>query len=192
MNKFTTALVTAALLTLPITTQALTFQFNAGLNGANEVSPTGASATGVATLFYNDNNSVVTTDDAYSFSLSAFGLSGVATGMHIHAPAAVGVNGPILVPLTAPTFLVLNSSGSLLIGGVNVAPPSTSFLGQLQSGLAYVNIHTTLNPGGEIRGQLLPVAIVPEPSTYAMLLAGLGVIGVLVRRRSAPQDRSAL
>jgi len=183
MNKFTAILITTALLALPITAQAITFQFNAGLNGASEVPSSGASATGVATLFYDDNNSILTTDDSYSFSLGVFGLSGVASGMHIHTEPA-GVNGPIVVNLAASPFSVLNSGGTLLIGGTNVLPPSASFLGQLQSGLAYINIHTALNPGGEIRGQLIQVSAVPEPSTYTMLLAGLGLIGLLARRRS--------
>jgi hypothetical protein len=177
----------AALLCLPISSQAITFQFNAALNGASQVPATGVLGTGVATLFYNDNNSAITTDDTYSFSLTASGLSGAVTGMHIHGPAAVGASAAIIVPLTTPTFLSLSSGSSLLIGGTNVTPPSTSFLSQLQSGLTYVNLHTALNPAGEIRGQLLPVvtaAAVPEPSSYAMMLAGLGIISFLVRKRT--------
>ena len=177
--------VTAAILWLPINSQAITFEFNAALSGTSEVPATGALGTGVATLFYNDNNSAITTDDTYSFTLAASGLSGAIMGMHIHAPAAVGANAAIIVPLTSPTFLSLNSGSSLLVGGTGVTPPSTSFLSQLQSGLTYVNLHTALNPRGEIRGQLLPVVTaVPEPSTYAMLLAGLGIISFLVRKRT--------
>jgi hypothetical protein len=32
-----------------------------------------------------------------------------------------------------------------------------------------------------------PVAAVPEPETYAMLLAGLGLMGAIARRRKAKQ-----
>lgn len=184
-HKLSIALASAVLLSMPIAAQALTYEFNAGLSGANGVPPTGATGTGVATLFYDDNNSLITTDDSYSFALSAFGLSGPATGMHIHAPAPVTGNAPVIVPLTEPTFTVFNSGGTLLIGGAGVAPPSASFLSTLQAGLAYVNIHTSLSPGGEIRGQLFQVAVVPEPASYAMLLAGLGVVGLLARRRSS-------
>jgi hypothetical protein len=182
--KLTSILVTTVLLAFSLPAQALTLQFNAGLNGANETTPTGSTATGIATLFYDDNNTALTTDDSYNFSLSAFGLSGLVSGMHIHAPAAPGFNGPVVVPLTSPNFLVFNSASSILIGGAGIAPPSSVFLSQLQAGLAYVNLHTVLYPGGEIRGQLIQVAVVPEPSTYAMLLSGLGLIGVFVSRRT--------
>lgn len=188
MKKLTNTLLTAALLALPMGAQAITFQFNAGLSGANEVPPSGAAATGLATLFYNDNDSVLTTDDSYSLTLGAFGLSGIATGMHIHAPAPVGANGPVVVNLANSPFMALNSGGTLLIGGTNVLPPSSSFLSQLQAGLAYINVHTALNPGGEIRGQLTQVSAIPEPSTYTMLLAGLGLIGVMVRNRAKERN----
>ena len=183
-KKLIYVLLSGALCTLPLTAKALTFQFTAGLNGANEVPANSATATGLATLFYNDNNSILTTDDTYSFSLAAFGLSGVATAMHIHAPAAPGFTAPPVVNLGMSPFTSLNSGGILLLGGVNVAPPNASFLSQLQAGLAYVNVHTAAYSGGEIRGQLLPVAVVPEPSTYAMLLTGLGLIGWTARRHT--------
>ncbi|HEX8874651.1 MAG TPA: FxDxF family PEP-CTERM protein [Nitrosospira sp.] len=40
-----------------------------------------------------------------------------------------------------------------------------------------------LNPGAPV-----PVTSVPEPETYAMLMAGLGVIGFMVRRRRTGQN----
>ena len=61
-----------------------------------------------------------------------------------------------------------------------------SFLEMLRSQLAYVNLHTAMHPGGAIRGQLIEVAAVtpiPEPQTYAMLLAGLGLLAFMTRRR---------
>jgi hypothetical protein len=49
------------------------------------------------------------------------------------------------------------------------------------AGRAYINFHTTQFPGGEIRGAL--IAPIPEPETYALMLAGLGAIGWVARRR---------
>jgi len=180
-------LATAALLAMPLAANALTYEFNAGLRGMSEVPSNASFGHGVATLFYNDEGTASTNDDVYSFALAAFDLSGPATGAHIHAPAPVGANGPVLVPLYASPFEFFTSGGTVLIGGHNVATPAPTFLGELQSGLAYVNLHTALNPGGEVRGQLMQVAVtaVPEPATYALLAAGVLMIGALSRRRGA-------
>jgi type VI secretion system secreted protein VgrG len=35
-----------------------------------------------------------------------------------------------------------------------------------------------------------PVSTVPEPESYAMLLAGLGLIGAVVKRRNAKQEQT--
>lgn len=39
--------------------------------------------------------------------------------------------------------------------------------------------------GAFVQGESVPVTPVPEPETYAMLLAGLGLLGAVVRRRKA-------
>ena len=182
--KLSILLASAVLLATPLAANALVYQFNANLSGAKEVPGNAATGTGVATLFYNDNNTALTTDDVYSFSMSAFGLSGAASGFHIHAPAPATSNAPVLVNLNALPFQSFNPGGFLLVGGSGVAPPNATFLSNLQASLAYVNVHTVAKPFGEIRGQLMQVAVVPEPSTYALLLAGLGLVGVAARRRS--------
>ena len=178
-----TAIAAAALFATPLAANALVYQFTTSLSGANEVPPNARTATGIATLFYDDKNSVLTTDDSFNFALAAFGLTGVATGAHIHAPAPVGANAPIVVPLNVAPFSIFNSGGTVLIGGADVAPPYAAFLSQLQAGLTYVNVHTALFPGGEIRGQLAQVSVIPEPETYALMLAGLTAVGFVARRR---------
>lgn len=50
----------------------------------------------------------------------------------------------------------------------------------LASGSAYLNIHTTTFPGGEIRG-----FVVPEPSTA--LLVGMGLSGIPLATRGRPR-----
>jgi hypothetical protein len=56
-----------------------------------------------------------------------------------------------------------------------------AFATGLAGGKAYLNIHSTLSAGGEIRTFLVP-SPVPEPETYALMLAGLGLL--VLRRRS--------
>ena len=64
--------------------------------------------------------------------------------------------------------------------GGTTAGAETALLAALAADEAYLNIHTTVVPGGEIRGFL---TLVPEPSTYALVSAGAGFL-LLARRRS--------
>ena len=71
-----------------------------------------------------------------------------------------------------PTFITAHG------GTANSA--FTAFLAGMNAGTTYANIHTSVHPGGEIRGFLPPI---PEPETYAMFLAGLALMGAVARRR---------
>ncbi len=198
------AVVTVAL--APLAAQAQIFQFNALLNAGNEVPAVQnpSTATGVATLFYDTHGTGSLLDDTYDFAMSAFGLTGgttagtAASAFHIHGAATIAESAPVRISLDGLLFTNLNSGSTLLVGGNDVAAtdipataatatnaghPGMSFLAMLQSQLAYVNVHTQMHPGGAIRGQLIEVAAIPEPETYAMLLAGLGLLAFMTRRR---------
>ena len=77
-------------------------------------------------------------------------LTGRAVAAHIHSGAR-GKAGPVVVPLCAPC-----RNGARGRATVDAAVLST-----LESGRAYVNIHTKRNPKGEIRAQIaaLPLTI---------------------------------
>jgi len=126
------------------------------------------------------------------------GLSGATTVAHIHcctAVAGTGTAGVAVTPTTLPGFPVGSTSGSYDIlldltsaatytsgflsgaGGGSTAGAEAALIQGFYDGTSYFNIHTALFPAGEIRGFLAP-STVPEPSTYALLLLGLGAIGV--------------
>lgn len=193
---------------LPVAAHATVYQFNSSLSAANELPLVPASpALGIAALTYDDLGTDTVADDRYSFTMSASGLTSAVTAFHIHGAATAAENGPVRIQLDDPNvFTSVNSNGMLLVGGLNVPAPAVipatdagiylgqpnaghpemSFLQMLRSGLGYVNVHTVTFGGGEIRGQLLEVTPVPEPETYALMLAGLGLVGwAAARRRKA-------
>jgi hypothetical protein len=184
MNKtFLNVAAAAAMLVGASGAHAVVYTFNASLNGTQEVLPNASMGTGTAILSYNDMGTVVTGDDTFIFSMFASGMSGSALAAHIHM-AQVGVNGPVIQGLGAGNgFAFIGLPGGVLIGGGPLPAPSPTFLGTLTAGMGYVNVHTASFPGGEIRGQLIQVSAVPEPSAYAMLLAGIAALGFVARRR---------
>jgi len=110
--------------------------FLAHLTGAQEVGPTGSTATGTGSVIFDP----ATLGIKYVLSHTVSG----ATAAHIHqAPA--GMNGAVIVPFT---LVGQGASGTATL----TVGQATSLLNQ---GL-YMNVHSAPFPGGEIRGQLLP------------------------------------
>jgi CHRD domain/PEP-CTERM motif len=183
MSKSLASLLTiGAMLSAPMASQAVVHTFNAALNGASEAVPNLSLGTATAILSYDDKGTIGTGDDDFIFSMFASGMTGPATAAHIHS-APVGVAGPVILSLSGAGFTYVPLPTGLLVGGGPLAAPSPTFLGTLTAGLGYVNVHSAAFGGGEIRGQLIEVSAVPEPSTYAMLLAGVAALAFVARRR---------
>lgn len=125
-------------------------QFSVALLPANEVpTPKPTTASGVA--------DVVVYPERVDFQITGTNITGV-TMAHIHN-GAVGVAGPIFVTLYAPPSPTgaVNGvivSGSLTSTNLPAGVTLAALKALLASGNAYVNVHTTANPGGEMRGQL--------------------------------------
>ncbi|HEY5911230.1 MAG TPA: TIGR03118 family protein [Verrucomicrobiae bacterium] len=120
--------------------QIYPMQFGASLNGASEVPPTTSPGSGTASM------SLV--NGMLSYSISFKDLGSPASAAHIHGPADAGHNASPLIPFTVPAATSGTISGTALL-----TPQQVLYL---VSGLTYVNIHTTVNGGGEIRGQIVP------------------------------------
>jgi hypothetical protein len=175
--------------------QAATTIYTATLTGPNESPPNASPGTGTATV------TVDTVANTMLVSVNFSGLVGTTTASHIHAPTAAPFTGTANVATTTPTFAgfplgvtsgTYNPSAFDLLtastynpayitaNGGTVIGARTALLAALASGQAYLNVHTTTFPGGEIRGFLIAV---PEPASWLLMLIGFGAIGVAIRRR---------
>ena len=196
------ALLAAVLSVAPAT--AAIIPLGAILSPANEVPPTASTGSGTAILDLDLVAHTLRVRIAFAdlVPTTPAGAPSGTTAAHIHcclpSAFATGVNAGVAT--TTPTFanfplgvlagtydntLDLLSASSYnpafvtLVGG-SVATAETTLINGLLGGLTYLNVHTNAFPGGEIRGFVVQV---PEPETYALLLAGLAMIGIAMRKR---------
>lgn len=167
------------------------------LSGANEAPPTTSAGGGAAIVTFDLGLMTMRLQTTFA------GLTGKVSAAHIHCCTATPGAGSVGVASQTPSFsgfplgatfgaydqsfdMALSSSyspGFLAANGGSASAAFGSLLAGIDAGRAYLNIHSSFAPGGEIRGFLAPV---PEPSAYALMLAGLAVLGWQARgRRSA-------
>lgn len=133
-----------------------------GLSGAAErPNPVTTNAGGTFGAAVRDTATIGGRKDSLaviSFALNVTNIN-AATAAHIHA-GGPDVAGPVMVflfsgPATGNGFSGLLSSGEISRRSSFTAPFTLdSLLTRMRNGTAYVNVHTTANPGGEIRGQI--------------------------------------
>jgi mono/diheme cytochrome c family protein len=141
------------------------------LSGAAEVPPVETAGTGTAYILYDAATARITWTVDYT------GLTGPATGAHIHGPATPAETAGVLINLQGG-----EESEGRLQGEADITPEQAA---QLAEGLLYVNIHTEANRGGEIRGQLLAAdaaAAAADAGPDAALFAALMEEGATVYR----------
>ncbi|HYO84545.1 MAG TPA: CHRD domain-containing protein [Bryobacteraceae bacterium] len=165
------AVIISLLLLTAASANAAMYTWSTEITGDQErPNPTPSPAVGIGSGTYNDTTNML--DWVITFDPDE--LLAPETMAHFHqiTNLTTRVGPPIInLPLGSP------KTGSAMLTDTQ----ETAFF----AGLTYINIHSTLYPGGEIRGDITQDAIsaVPEPSTVA-----LGATGLLLmyawRRRS--------
>jgi hypothetical protein len=134
---------------------AQTYTLTASLNGANETpAAINTGAFGSATVIVDMTNRTVT------YTVDVFNLPSGVSASHIHAGAA-GTSGPVVVNFAPPVPAsndfrftgTVKDTEFILRPDQGIRSPDDMFQAIL-GGNSYVNVHSSVNGGGEIRGQL--------------------------------------
>lgn len=177
--------VMAAMFCTPTAARADFMRFTANLSGLFESPQNASPATGFTIV--NFDTSAHTMRVQVTFS----GLLGTTTASHIHSATAVAGTGTVGVATELPSFTGFPlgvTSGTydntfntaltafynpsfLTNNGGTAASAETAFFAGMMQGKAYLNIHSTSFPGGEIRG-FLQASPVPAPPGLILLSSG--------------------
>jgi hypothetical protein len=162
-------------------------------SGALEAPPNPSPASGIVTLDVPGNAQQIFVD------LPFRDLLGPTLDAHIHCCTTTPFSGvaPVAVPFAGfPTGVRAGTyTGAIPLGAETSYDPAflaanggtpqsaaSALLDAIAANEAYVNIHTTAFPNGEIRGFIV-AAPIPEPGEWAMLAGGLGALVCMRRRR---------
>jgi len=194
MKKTITGLAALALLAINTAFAQSTLTFDADLSGPAESPPNASPGTGFAQAIYDSVAHTLQVEVQFS------GLLGTTTASHIHAATASPGTGTAGVATTTPYFagfpigvtsgsysntLDLTASSSynssyVTANGGTTASAEAALITAMENGEAYLNIHTTVVPGGEIRGFFSQV---PEPTTATLFGLGAAVLAWRARRK---------
>src|ERR1700758_4883319 len=118
-----------------------TVALKADLEPSSEVPPRVSHGHGMLNATFD------TSTQSLQWTVTYEGLSGPATAAHFHGPAPVGQNAGVVIPIDKKA-LPNPIKGSATLTEQQVT--------DLMAGQWYFNIHTSQNPTGEIRGQVMP------------------------------------
>ncbi len=168
--------------------------FLATLDGVSESPPNASPGTGITRVTIDIMAHTMRVEATFS------GLTGTTTASHIHAATATPFTGTAGVATQTPTFsgfplgvtsgsydstfdmtaLASYNAAFVTANGGTAASAEAALFSAIIAGRAYLNIHSTTFPGGEIRGFLRAV---PEPSSVVLMgLGALGIVGHCLRR----------
>ena len=117
-------------------------RYTATLNGASESPPVTTNATGTATFTVNGNNL------DYVVNITNWPADRTVTAAHIHCdPPAGQTTCPPLKGWPAGSITTTGGSGTIALSDTELAG--------IRAGGTYFNVHSSVNAGGEIRGDLV-------------------------------------
>ena len=178
----------AVLLLASITARADRISYSVVLDGISESPPNASPGTGSAYITFD------TVAHTFFIKLLFSGLVAGTTAAHVHSPTAVAGTGTAGVATQVPSFSgfplgvtsghYINTFDTSLTsfynpafvtanGGTAASAEAALFDG-INAGKAYLNIHTSTFPGGEIRGFLRRV-----PESFSTLWGAVPIAGML-------------
>lgn len=201
MKLLLTPLLAGALLAFAAPAQAVPVVFITSLSGGAEEPPNASPGTGSSFVTLDRDAATLRVEVSFANLLAG------TTAAHIHCCTDAPNTGVAGVATQVPTFIdfplgvtsgsydrtfdlndaaTYNPAFITNFGGGTVAGAFDFLADGIEGGMAYLNLHTSAFPGGEIRGFLAPI---PEPATVSLLLGGLAVLALAGRRgRGRPAD----
>ena len=117
------------------------YNLSGSASGAQEVPAVTTTASGTLSGSYD------TVSKSLIYSVNWTGLSGDATMAHFHGPALAGEVAP---PIETSTITTNGMAGT----ATDTVTASAALHTALVAGKVYYNVHTAINPDGEIRGHV--------------------------------------
>jgi hypothetical protein len=155
MRAFGASALLIGLASAPAAAQS--FTLTASLSGAGEATTT---ANGINTGAFGDCRIVVDlTAQTVSYTVNVFNLPSGVIASHIHV-GAEKTPGPVVVNFVVPATASndFGFSGTVAFSAFVLRPDqgirsSDDMVQAILGGNSYCNVHSQVNPGGEIRGQ---------------------------------------
>lgn len=130
--------------------------FSATLSGAAErPAPVSTPGNGTATCILDQAGT------SLSYTVTYADLLANRTASHFHGPATTAQSAGVVFGIAGAG----GTSGTI----VGTWPIDATNLARLNAGLLYINVHSQVYPGGEIRGQVLPDATPNRLSTWGRI-----------------------